>query len=66
MPWAIFTRDFMFDRPKSKFCFDVKASPEPQLRPQDLVDAAVKDGAAKLCESPRKGKGKAGSRPSEE
>lgn len=54
MPWAVFTRDFRFDRPKSKFCFDITASPEPQLKPRDIVAAAVAAGAAYLVESPRK------------
>lgn len=53
MPWALFTRDFRYDRPNSPICFEVAQSPEPQLRPRDVVAAAVKAGAAEEVDSPR-------------
>jgi len=46
MATAIFHRDFHWSRPKSKFGFFAKASPEPQSRVHDFVQAAVAAGAA--------------------
>lgn len=48
MAWAIFHRDFRHDRrPKQAICFEVKAGPQPQSHPHDVIDAAVAAGAAK-------------------
>jgi hypothetical protein len=46
MARAVFHREFNWSRPKSKFSFSVKPSPEPQLRPHDVIEAAVAAGAA--------------------
>lgn len=46
MAWAIFTREFNWRRPASKFSFNAKPSSEPQSRVHDFVDAAVAAGAA--------------------
>jgi hypothetical protein len=51
--WAIFTKDFNFDRrPKQAIAFAVKASEQPQNWPRDVVSAAVSAGAAREVESP--------------
>lgn len=52
MAWAVFIREFNWSRPKSKFSFNVKPSPTPQLKVHDLVDAAVKAGAATRARPP--------------
>ena len=43
---AIFTREFHWRRPNSRFGFGAKAKPEPQQFPQDFIMAAVTAGAA--------------------
>lgn len=44
---AIFHKDFEFDRrPKQGVAFSVKASPEPQSYPRDVIEAAVAAGKA--------------------
>jgi hypothetical protein len=52
MAWAIFTREFNWRRPKSRFSFNVKPSPAPQSKVHDLVEAAVAAGAATRCKPP--------------
>ena len=46
MALAIFSREFNWSRPKSRFSFNAKASIEPKSFPHDFVDAAVAAGAA--------------------
>lgn len=53
MAWAIFPSGFLFDRrPRQAIAFVVKASPEPQNYPRDLVDAAVAAGKAQETKPP--------------
>ena len=54
MAWAIFTKEFNWDRPKSTLCFNVQPSELPQEKPQDVVDAAVTAGFAEAVASPTK------------
>ena len=56
MAKAIFHRDFEFRRPRKNFAKSVKAHPEPQTLPKDVVDAAVAAGAAEIVEPKRKRK----------
>jgi hypothetical protein len=54
---AIFHREFNWSRPHSRFSFNAKASPQPQSRVHDFVEAAVTAGAAirvKLTRRPRR------------
>lgn len=53
MARAVFHREFNFSRPKSRFSFNVKPSDQPQLRPHDVIEAAIAAGAATRWESPR-------------
>lgn len=53
MAWAIFDRDFGWDRPKSPVSFWTKASGEPQSFPRDVIDAAIAAGAARAFETPK-------------
>ncbi len=46
MAWAVFTREFNWSRPKSRYSFNAHAGTEPQSRVHDFVDAAVAAGAA--------------------
>lgn len=56
MAWAIFSRDFNHDRrPAMAIAFSVKTG-GPQQWPRDVVDAAVKSGAATEVKAPRKPK----------
>jgi len=48
MAWAVFHKEFNWRRPRSKYSFNAKPSPEPQSRVHDFVDAAVAAGAATL------------------
>jgi hypothetical protein len=52
LAWAVFHREFNWSRPKSKYSFNAKPSPEPQSRVHDFVDAAVAAGAATRIEPP--------------
>lgn len=51
---AIFHKNFEYNRPKSRFSFSVKASPEPQTKPRDLIEAAIKAGVATYVPPRRK------------
>lgn len=59
MAWAIFNREFNWRRKRSVYSFNAKASPEPQQRPRDVVDAAVAAGAAEEVPSPTREEKKA-------
>lgn len=56
MAWAIFTRTIHMNgahrEPKSKFGFMANPSPDPQEFPQDFIDYAASNGAAKQVPSP--------------
>jgi|GEM_PF-1240024 len=52
MAWAIFKVECNWSRPKSRFSFNAKASPEPQERPQDFIDFCVSKGWAERVQSP--------------
>lgn len=44
---AIFTRDFEYDhRPMRGVTQVIKAGPDPQIWPVEIIDAAIKAGAA--------------------
>jgi hypothetical protein len=43
---AIFTRDFAYSSRVSPFGWAIKASPEPQSFPQEVIKAAIARGAA--------------------
>lgn len=62
MAWMIVTREFNWSRPRSIYSFKVRPSPDPQQRPRDLVNAAVKAGAAREVPAPRKAEAKAAAR----
>lgn len=47
MAKAIFSSDFNYSSRKRNAGWSVKASPEPQTFPQELIDAAVAAGVAK-------------------
>lgn len=47
MAKAVFREDFRWSRPKSPLSWEIKASPEPQSYPHDVVEAAVEAGKAK-------------------
>lgn len=59
MAWAIFNRRFNWKRPRSIYSFRAEASAEPQERPQDFIDAAVRAGAAEQVPSPTRAEKKA-------
>lgn len=52
MAWAIFKVECNWSRPRSRYSFNVKASPEPQERPQDFIDYCVSKGWAETVTSP--------------
>ncbi|TGP65450.1 hypothetical protein EN868_03095 [Mesorhizobium sp. M2D.F.Ca.ET.225.01.1.1] len=53
MAWAIFAERFHYDRrPRQAIAFVVEASPDPQNRPRDLVNAAVAAGKARETKPP--------------
>lgn len=55
MAWMIVHREGNFRRPKSKFSFNFKPSPQPQSWPRDVVKYAVESGAAeKISPPPRR------------
>ena len=54
MAKAIFLREFNWRRPKSKFSFNAKPTPEPQSRVHDFVEAAVAAGAAIRVRPPKR------------
>ena len=54
MAWAIWTHETNWQRPKSRFSFNAKASPEPQQRPRDFVDYSVAAGRATEVAPPAK------------
>lgn len=54
MAWAIFSREFNWHRPGSRFSFNAKASPCPQSRVHDFVEAAIAAGAAVRVRGNRK------------
>lgn len=51
---AIFHRDFNFTSRRVNAGWAVKANPEPQSFPRELIEAAVERGAATLVPSRRK------------
>lgn len=52
MAWAVFHREFNWNRPGSPYAFQAFARAAPQQKPQDFIDAAVKAGAAERFDSP--------------
>lgn len=54
MAWAIFYQECNWSRPKSRYSFNVKPSPEPQQRPRDLVDYCVGLGRATEVPAPNR------------
>lgn len=52
MAWAIFKVECNWSRPRSRYSFNAKASPEPQERPQDFIDYCVSKGWAEVVTSP--------------
>lgn len=52
MAWAIFKVECNWSRPRSRFSFNAKASPNPQERPQDFIDYCVRNGWAERVPSP--------------
>jgi len=52
MAWAIFHQECNWSRPRSRYSFNVKASPEPQERPQDFINYCVSKGWATAVSSP--------------
>lgn len=57
MKSAIFTQEFNFTPKGEGVGFNVKPSPEPQTRRADLIDAALKAGAAKAVPRAAKKRG---------
>lgn len=58
MAWAVFSREFNWSRPKSPLLFHVTASPDPQQKPRDVIEAAIKAGAAVELPAPDKAEAK--------
>lgn len=52
MAWAIFKVECNWSRPRSRYSFNAKASPEPQERPHDFIDYCVSKGWAEAVTSP--------------
>jgi hypothetical protein len=59
MAWAIFHRESNWQRPRSRYSFNAKASPVPQQRPRDFVDYCVSKGWAEEVPSPTKAEAEA-------
>jgi len=54
MAWAIFRVESNWQRPRSRYSFNAKASGIPQQRPRDFVDFCVSKGWAEEVPSPTK------------
>lgn len=50
---AIFTRAFDWRRPNSRYSFHVEPAPQPQLKPHDVIAAAIAAGAATPVPDPK-------------